>query len=161
QRAIRIDPDYALAYAGLAGTYSSQSQLGFASPREAMPQAEAAARHALELDDEIPSAHVALAVIKTFYDWDLAAAETEIQRAIALDSNYLEAHQYYALCLAAMGRFADCQDQFQAARRIDPFSPNLDSTATYALYLEGRYDEVIARCRQAIEVNPNFYFLHL
>ena len=91
----------------------------------------------------------------------MSRCETEFQKAIDMDSNFLEAHQYYALCLAAMGRFVDCRDQLQVARQLDPFSPNLDSTATYALYLEGKYDEVIARCRQALEVNPNFYFLHL
>ena len=73
----------------------------------------------------------------------------------------MEAHQYYALCLAAMGRFTDCRSQVQLAQKIDPESPLLGTTTTYALYLAGDYEDVIARCKRAIEVNPNFYFLHL
>jgi TolB-like protein/Tfp pilus assembly protein PilF len=161
QQALRKDSDYALAYAGLAATYSSQSVLGFASPNEAMPRAEAAARRALEIDDTLPSAHTALAAVRTYYDWDPARGEAEFQKAIELDANYVEAHQYYALCLAALGRFADCWDQLQVARQLDPESPSLDSTTTYTMYLAGDYDGVIARCKKAIEVNPKFYFLYL
>jgi eukaryotic-like serine/threonine-protein kinase len=161
QQALRKDPRYAIAYAGLAATYSSQSQLGFAAPNEAMPLAREAVGKALEIDDTLPNAHVVLATIKSVYDWNLPGGEKEFQRAIDLDSNYLEAHQYYALCLAAMGRFTDCRSQLQQAQKIDPESPNLESTAAFALYLAGDYDDVIARCKRAIEVNPNFYFLHL
>jgi serine/threonine-protein kinase len=160
-RALAKDPDYALAWAGLAATYSSQSVLGFALPNEAMPQAEAAARHALEIDDKIPSAHAALAAIRTYYDWDPAGGEAEFQRAIELDSNYVEAHQYYGLCLAAMGRRAESLDQLQIARQLDPESPSLESTTTYASYLAGDYDAAIARCKAVIEINPAFYFHHL
>jgi serine/threonine protein kinase/Flp pilus assembly protein TadD len=159
--ALRKDPDYALAYAGLAATYSSQSVLGFAAPNEAMPQAEAAARRALEIDDTLPTAHVALAAVRSYYYWDAAGGEAEFQKAIQLDSNYVEAHQYYGLCLAAMGRFADSWNQLQIARQLDPTSPSLEGTTTYSLYLAGQYDEVIARCRKAIEVDPTFLFYHL
>ena len=161
QQALRKDPRYAVAYAGLAATYSSQSQLGFAAPNDAMPLAEAAVMKALDMDDTLPNAHVVLATIKSVYDWDHAGGEKEFQRAIELDSNYLEAHQYYGLCLAAMGRFADSRGQLQQAQKIDPESPLLGTTTTYALYLAGDYDDVIGRCKRAIEVNPNFYLLHL
>jgi serine/threonine protein kinase/tetratricopeptide (TPR) repeat protein len=162
QQALRKDPEYALAYAGLAATYSSQSQLGYAAPNEAMPLAKAAVMKALDIDDTLPNAHVVLATIKSVYDLDFAGGEKEFQRAMELDSNYLEAHQYYALlCLAAMGRFAECRSQLEQAQKIDPEAPLLETTTTFALYLAGNYDDVIARCKRAIEVNPNFYLLHL
>jgi TolB-like protein/Flp pilus assembly protein TadD len=161
KQALKKDPRYALAYAGMAATYSTESQFGFARPSDAMPQAEAAVLHSLQLDDALPSAHVVLGTIRTFYDWDLPRAEKEFQKAIELDPNDLEAHQYYGLSLAAMGRFADGRNQLQSAESIDPASPTLDTTSAYVLYLAHDYDEAIARCKKAIEVNPNFYLLHL
>ena len=87
QQALRKGPRYAVAYAGLAATYSSQSQLGFASPNDAMPLAKAAVMKALDIDDTLPNAHVVLATIKSVYDWDLAGGEKEFQEAIELDTN--------------------------------------------------------------------------
>src|SRR5207248_1771939 len=127
QQALRKDPGYALAYSGLAAVYCGQSIFGFAPPKEAMPQAEAMAKKALELDDTLATAHSSLAVVRMFYDWALADAEREFQQAIELDPNLPEAHQFYALCLAVMGRLSEAGGQFQIARQLDPASPTTEA----------------------------------
>ncbi len=157
QQALAKDSRYALAYARQAATYCSQSQLGFASPKEVMPEAEKMAKKALELDETMANAHASLGAVRTFYDWNLPEAEREFQRAIRIDPNYLEAHQYYAVCLAAMGRFAEAREQIQAARRIDPGSANLEGSMIWVSNLSRQHDEAITQCKEAIERNPNFY----
>jgi serine/threonine protein kinase/TolB-like protein/Flp pilus assembly protein TadD len=160
QQALRKDPRYALAYTGLAGAYSGQSIFGFAPPKEAMPQAEAMAKKALELDDSLATTHSALAIVKMFYDWALADAEREVQQAIELDPNLPDAHQLYALCLAAMGRFSESGEQFQIARQLDPASATVEASAAWAAYLSRQYDQGIALCKKALELSPSFHMLH-
>ncbi len=160
EQALAEDPRYGLAYAGLAGVYSAQSQFGFAPPRETMPKAEEMANKALEIDPNLVVPHVSLGVIRTFYDWNLSEAESEFQKAISIDSKFLEAHQYYALCLAAGGRFAESREQLQIARQIDPDSALLESSTIWAAYLSREYDEAIARSRKAIEIAPGAYLFH-
>jgi DNA-binding winged helix-turn-helix (wHTH) protein/TolB-like protein len=160
EQALKKDPHYALAYAGLAGVYSAQSQFGFAPPLEAMPKAEEMANKALEIDPNLVVPHVTLGVIRTFYNWNLSEAEGEFQKAISIDSKFLEAHQYYALCLAAGGRFAESGEQLQIARQIDPDSALLESSTIWVAYLSHNFDEVIARSRKAIAIAPGSHLFH-
>ena len=92
QQAIAKDPTYALAYAGLADSYSALADYGFVPPKEAFPKAKEAALKALEIDDTLAEAHASLALIKTAYDWDWSGAEREYQRAIELNPSYADAH---------------------------------------------------------------------
>ncbi|HKQ06732.1 MAG TPA: winged helix-turn-helix domain-containing protein [Blastocatellia bacterium] len=160
RQALKKDPQYALAYRGLAAAYSLQSLFGFVPSKEAMPQAEGMARHALEIEATLAGAHVALGTVRMYYDWNLAEAAGEIQRAIELDPNLPEAHQLYALCLAALGRFDDARKQLQAARQLDPGSQVIESSAIWVAYLAGQYDEAISLGRQAIESDPGFYLFY-
>jgi tetratricopeptide (TPR) repeat protein len=92
QQAIEKDPTYALAYSGLADSYSLLSEYGFVAPKESYPRAKEAALKALEIDDTLAEAHASLAWIKTFYDWDWSGGEKEFQRAIELNPAYAIAH---------------------------------------------------------------------
>lgn len=160
EQALKKDPQYGLAYRGLAAAYSLQSLFGFAPPKQAMPQAEAMARRALELDAGLAGAHVALGGVRMHYDWDLTTAAREFQRAIELDPALPEAHQLYALCLAAMGRFDEARKQLQTARQLDPGSLVIESSVVWVAYLSGQYDDAIALGRQALELDSRFYLFH-
>ena len=103
QEAIKLDPQYALAYAGLADCYVLGNILQM-PPREAMPMAAEAARKALAIDDQLAEAHTSLAKIKLSYEWDWAGAETEFKQAIQLNPGYATAHQWYGVYLSEMGR---------------------------------------------------------
>jgi DNA-binding winged helix-turn-helix (wHTH) protein/TolB-like protein/Flp pilus assembly protein TadD len=160
QQALRKDPNYALAYAGLAGAYSGQSIFGFATPKEAMPQAETMARKAIELDNSLATAHGSLAIVRMFYDWDLSGAEQAFQQAITLDPNFSEAHQYYALCLAVSKRFDESNQQLQLASQLDANSPGIAASAAWVSHLALQHDRAIAQCQKAIGQYPNFHMLY-
>ena len=122
QQAIDRDPGYALAYAGLADAYNLGDDWGSTPPSESFPRAKAAALRALDLDDSLAEAHTSLAFVKANYDWDFPGAEKEFQRAIALNPNYATAHQWYAMYLSPMRRFAEAEREIRVAQDLDPLS---------------------------------------
>ena len=119
QQAINKDPAYARAYAGLAESYALMGGYTGLPPKEFMAKARAAARRALELDEQLPEAHTALAVIAQNYDWDWQTAEKEYRRAIQLDPNYATGHHWYAECLALQGRFDEAFSEIGIARKLE------------------------------------------
>src|SRR5207249_4686425 len=121
QAAIRIDPGYARAWAGVADTYYQLSSLVLL-PREAMPKARAAAMKALEFDDMLAEAHASLGVIKAQYDWDGEGAEREFRQAIELNPSYATAHQWYGILLHEHARFDDAGAELNRALDLDPLS---------------------------------------
>jgi adenylate cyclase len=123
ERALQQDPNLALAYSGLADTYSLMAHLGFVPPEEAYPKARAAARQALALDEGLAEAHTSLAVLAIVFDSDAVLAEEELQRAIALNPSAALAHHWYALLLAATGRSAESERERRLALDLDPDSP--------------------------------------
>src|SRR6266508_832288 len=158
EEAIEKDPNYALAYSGLADSYSvPQNPL---APRDRMPKAKAAAMKALELDDTLAEAHSSLGNVKHLYDWDFAGAEREFKRAIELDPNYTSAHHFYALLLASLGRWQQANDQIKRALDLEPFSLIINSSAGRILYLEREYDQASEQLHKALELDPNFARAH-
>ncbi len=158
EQAIEKDPNYALAYSGLADSYSvPQNPI---TPRDRMPKAKAAAMKALELDDTLAEAHASLGNVKHTYDWDFAGAEREFKRAIELNPNYTSAHHFYALLLASLGRWQQANDQIKRALDLEPFSLIINSSAGRILYLEREYDQAIKQLRKALELDPNFARAH-
>ena len=155
--ALEKDPDYALAHAGLGASYSVMSMFGYWPPRDAMPQAEAAAHRALDLDETLAEAHIVLAQVRAQYDYDLAAAAGELRRAFALNPGSAEARHYYALCLAALGRFAESREELRQAELRDPYSPTLGAAGAWVAYLERRNDEAVARSQRALGLDANSY----
>jgi len=155
QQAIDKDPGYALAYAGLADSYSA---LGggwmYLPPTDTLPKAKAAAEKALKLDDTLAEAHAALAYA-TFFDWDWPGAEREFKRAIELNPNSALSHARYAECLKTRLRFNESIAEAQRAQELDPLSPDIVSQLGNVYLIERQYDESIAQFQKALDLNPN------
>ncbi len=161
QQAIDNDPSYALAYAGLADSYSLLgSTTGGLSPRENFPKARAAALKALEIDDALAEAHAALALVRLRYDWDWPAAEREIKRAIELNPNYATTYQWYANYLAIMGRLDEAIAEEKRAQELDPLSLNINTIVARRFYDARQYDQAIEQCQKTLEMDPNFAQAH-
>ena len=159
ERAIDKDPLYALAYSGLADTYYLRSGQGL-PPKEALPKAKAAARRAVEIDDQIAEAHTSLASISFWYEWDWAEAEREFQRAIELNPGYATAQHWYAEYLAAMGRPEASIAAIERAQELDPLSLSINRDVGVFLYLARRHDQAIAQFRRTLELDAQFSEVH-
>jgi tetratricopeptide (TPR) repeat protein len=155
-QAIETDPNYALAYVGLADSYTMLADYDWLTPMDACSKAKAAATRALEVDDTLAEAHASLADIKRFYDWDWAGAEREYRRAIELNPNYPTAHQWYAEFLSAMGRHDEAIREMERAEELDPVSVVVKNAYGWVLLFARQYDEAIAACRKVIELDPGY-----
>ena len=153
-RAIEKDPDYALAYTGLADAYVSIVADSLISKPEAIPKAKQAAMTALRLDDTLAEAHVSLGRIKAFYDWDWSSAEGEFKRAIELNPNSADAHREYAYYLTTVGRSEQAIAEAKQARELDPLSQLANYHVAWALIAARRYDEAIEQSQQALGTFP-------
>jgi eukaryotic-like serine/threonine-protein kinase len=158
-QAIAIDPNYGLAYNGLAYNYINQDGW-YMRPSEAGPKARRAAEKALSIDDTDADAHLALAIENHWYEWNWAAADREFQRAITLNPKDLEAHGYYSWFLAPMGRNAEALTQAKRAQQIDPFSSLGNLFVGSVLVFTGHMDDAIQELHSAIELDPDFWFTH-
>jgi serine/threonine protein kinase/Flp pilus assembly protein TadD len=158
--AIKTDPTYAMAYAGLADSLSLLSIYGEVPPREAMPLAKAAAKRALEIDDTVAEAQAALADIQWAYDWDSATAETGFRHALALNPNYATAHQWYAVFLSNQGRHGEATAEIGRARELDPLSLIIQANAGFDYYYARQYERAIEILHGAAEREPNFWVFH-
>jgi len=156
QQAIARDPNYALAYSGLADSYAVLAGFGSVPPKEAYPKAKEAAQKALEIDDTLAEAHASLGLILTMYDWDWPGAEKEFQRAIELNPNYATAHAWYDLTLSATGRLEEAIAQSKRALTLDPVSMIGNWNAGYVFYLARQYDQAIEQERKTLELDPSF-----
>jgi TolB-like protein/DNA-binding winged helix-turn-helix (wHTH) protein/Tfp pilus assembly protein PilF len=160
QQAIQLDPNYALAHAGLADAYASQCLIADVVPGEVFPKAKAAALRALELDGELAEGHTSLAYVKFWYDWDWAGAEAEFQRALELNPSYATAHQWYAEYLRLMGRQEEAIVENRKALELDPLSLIINMESGLPFYAERRFDEAIPYFRKTLEMDPNFGLAH-
>jgi TolB-like protein/Tfp pilus assembly protein PilF len=160
-QALGKDPSYALAYAGLADSYEILPPYGAAAAADSFPQAKAAAKKALELDDTLAEAHTSLAGLLNDYDLDFEQSLKEFERAIQLNPNYATAHHWYAELLGSMGRFDEAITQLKRARELDPLSLIINADLGGEVYVWARqYDEAIAQLRKTIEMDPRFYHAH-
>ena len=161
QQAVDKDPNYALAYAGLADSYSLLgSTIGGLSPKENFPKAKAAVLKALEIDDTLAEAQSALVLVRLRYDWDWPAAEREIKRAIELNPNYATTYQWYANYLAIMGRLDEAIAEEKRAQELDPLSLNINTIVARRFYDARQYDQAIEQCQKTLEMDPNFAQAH-
>ena len=154
QQAISVDPSYALAYADLSFDYSLLGGDSYLNPKEVAFQAEAAARKALELDENLAEAHLSLATIK-MNAWEWASAERECLRAIELNPNLAHAHIMYASYLSNMGRHEEAVAQAKRGRELDPLSIRVNLNYGTVLLLARRYEEAIETFKKTLELNPN------
>jgi TolB-like protein/DNA-binding winged helix-turn-helix (wHTH) protein/Flp pilus assembly protein TadD len=153
QQALKLDANYALAYAGLAALYSAFSG-EFAAPHEYKPKARALAEQALKLDEHLAEAHAVLARVRCYYDWDYAGAEQEFKRALALNPNLADTNMWYGEYLALMGRFDEALVAMKRAAQLDPLSPFIAMQAGFPFYLSNRYDEALEYLRQGLALGP-------
>lgn len=159
-QAIRKDPAFAAAYAGLADSYSMLMFYGYSPESDTLAKARAAAAKAVALDDALAEGHASLGYIYFIWDWDWPDAEREFQRAISLNHNYAPAHHWYSLYLTAMGRHAESLSQIQLAHELDPLSPIVTSASAYIAYFAGQYDQAAAQSEAVIQQDPRFMVAH-
>ncbi len=162
QQAILADSNYAIAYVGLADSYTLAGSYGYIilPPREAMPKAEAAAAKALAIDDSLAEAHASLGYIKFTYDWDWAGAEQEFKRAIALNPGYDNAHHWYSHELMALGRTDEATAEARRALELSPSDTVMNEHMGWTYLMARDYDRTIQSARRAIEMDPNFLLAH-
>jgi DNA-binding winged helix-turn-helix (wHTH) protein/TolB-like protein/Tfp pilus assembly protein PilF len=158
--AIKIDPNYARAYAALANCLQLIGFYEYLPPSEAYPRAEEAARKAMSLDKSNAEAHVAMLSALTDYEHDWVGAEREFKATVAIDPNYAAAYQYYGFALLGMGRGEEAVAVTKRAQELDPVSPSVQTSLAWALFLMRRNEESERECKRALELYPDFIPAH-
>lgn len=156
QQATKLDPNSALAYSGLANSYTLLASYSSSSATFYVPQARAAAFRALEIDPNLAEAHTALALIVQNHDWDWQTSEKEYRRAIELNPNYATAHHWYAEHLMWLGRFDEALRESERARQLDPLSLIIAADHGAILYYSRQYDRAIEHLRPVLRKDPGF-----
>ncbi len=155
ERALDLDPDFALAYSGLADTYMIQTQGWGLAPRDVFPQARDAAERALALDSTLAEARTSLGGVLLFYDWDFEAAEAAFRRAVELNPNYAQAPHWLGISLYSRARFAEAGEAIQRALALDPQSTYVKMNVGYLLYISRQYDQALEAYSDAIRADSN------
>jgi TolB-like protein/DNA-binding winged helix-turn-helix (wHTH) protein/Tfp pilus assembly protein PilF len=163
EQATKQDPQYALAYAGLADCYAiiSAEIFGTMPAAEAAPKAKAAALRALEIDPTLAEAETSLATVKFNYDWDWSGAAAGFAKSIQHNPSYATAYQRYSLYLSAMGRPEDSVEQINRARELDPLSISINFSLGWRFYMARQYDRAIQQLRNTLEMDPSYELPHL
>ena len=160
RQAIAADPNYALAYQGLADYYSIVDDV-FVPSRDSEPKAKAAALKALELDDHLAEAHEALGAVLFWYEYDWPGAEKEFRRAIELNENLAGAHTIYGWYLTCLGQPQQGIAEGRKAQALDPLAPEPLHVLSQDLYLARRYPEAVEQARKALDLDPKYFLAHL
>ena len=161
EMAIQKDPNYAPAYAGLAHGYALGVFQGQELPsRDAWSKAAAAAKKALELDDQLAEAHIAMAQVHFRFDWNWPEAEREFKRGLELGPNDAASHGSYSTFLGVMGRLDEAMAEATQARELDPLSPHISNVVEWVYTWSRRWDEAIAESRRTLQLDPNFILAH-
>jgi TolB-like protein/Tfp pilus assembly protein PilF len=158
-QAIDKDPAYGPAYAGLADAYAVLPNYSQTRGKEAYPKAEAAAMKALEIDDKLAEAHIALANVRVWHKW-ARGAEPEFKRGLELNRNYSTGHQWYSIYLSVLGRHNEAISEMEKAQELDPFSIIINTEVGCPYLYSKRYDRAIEYFSKAIQMDPDFPFAH-
>jgi eukaryotic-like serine/threonine-protein kinase len=159
QKAIKLDPTSALAWAGLADCYTLLATQSEMAPRAAMPLALAAAKKALDLDDSLAEAHASLALIEFTYEWDMAGAEVEFERALALNPSYAIAREWHGIYLNYSGRFEEALVETKLAQGLDPLSAVIQVNVGRCYYYARHYDKARELLKQIELKEPNLWLV--
>ena len=154
ERAISLDPTYALAYAGLADAFGALAYYGLTEPGDGFPRAKAAAARAIELDPDVPEAHASLGLGYLFWDHDWRNAEQSYRRAIKLNPQLALPHALYSIFLITAGRHDESIAEARTAQRLDPLSVINNMSVCWALFFAGRYEEAIQETARARDLAP-------
>jgi TolB-like protein/Tfp pilus assembly protein PilF len=161
EQAANVDPNYAIAYAGMADCYLLLPLYGGGVPTEMYPKATAMAQKAIALDPNLGEPHASLGLIHALFDFDFATSVREFEEAIRLNPNYATAHHWFGdSTLPALGQFDRANAEVKRALDLDPLSVvyNVDAGTVY--WITGRYQEAVAQFRKAIEMDPRSYTAH-
>jgi DNA-binding winged helix-turn-helix (wHTH) protein/TolB-like protein/Tfp pilus assembly protein PilF len=161
RQAIEIDPNYALAYVGLADAYLPMALTSEVPSAEVIPKAKAAALRALEIDETLAEAHVSLGMISFWYDWDWQTAEKQYLRALEHDPNSAEAHFGYAHLLSNTGRHEKALSEIKLSRELNPVSLRTNALEGQILFFAGKSDEALDSLKKTIDLAPNFWLSEL
>jgi len=156
QQAVEIDPNYALAYSGLADSYVLLGWNSYLPPREAFPKGKAAAKTALQLDPDLAEGRTSLAAVLWLHDWQWEEAQREFKRSLELSPTYPTANHWYAEYLMTMGRHEDVMARMKNGQELDPLSLIINVAVGWALYFARSYDKAIEQLRRTAELDPNY-----
>ena len=157
EKALVIDPDYAMAHAWIGSVHGLRSVLGHVAPREAFPKVWSATERALSIDPECGGARLLLAGFRHWYDWDWAAAEPEYLRAIELSPSSADAHSEYGEFLCTRGRSDDSITAAERGVELDPLSQQGNRILAVTLLYAERFDEAADQCRKTLELEPSYF----
>jgi serine/threonine-protein kinase len=160
RRALEIDPNYALAYAGLSDAYVLLVNHAGARLKETIPMATAAAEKAIELDPELADGYTSLGLVKTFYDWDWPGSEASLRRAVELNPRSSHARHILAIRLCFGGRIDEGAEQLRVAHELDPLSPSINEHLAWPYYYTRDFDRAIVQLEKTIEMEPGFKNVH-
>ena len=155
RKALAVDPEFAPAYAGLAEALPALNWFNGRPPVDAMLEAKAAAKRALELDDRLSEAHTALGALLCLYDWNWPEGEKEFKRALELNPNNSLAHNRYMMWLLSKGRLSEAVAEAKRAQQLDPLSFFMNREVGHSLYVARRYDEALEQLRKSAELEPH------
>ncbi|MCU1290108.1 MAG: serine/threonine protein kinase with repeat [Acidobacteria bacterium] len=161
KQAIQIDPNFALAYTGLADCYALLNWYEEPQPPDAWSSAKQAAMKAVALDNNLAEAHASLAFIKFHFEKDYQSSEEEFRRAIALKPNYATAHQWYAFLLSSLGRHSEAITVMRRAEELEPRSAVITNAVANVLFIARLYDESIAQVNRSLEIDPSSVGAHV
>ena len=162
EQAIKIDPNFAIAYARIAEAYNQMPNYPYASPREAFPKAKAAAERAIAIDPMLSEAHTAMGNTLTSFDWNWTAAEDSFRRALDLDPNSATTHYRYASeFLVSVGRTKEAVSEVERALEIEPLDSNMVANLARVYLYDGQRERAIEQARRAYEADPNFVIARL
>jgi TolB-like protein/DNA-binding winged helix-turn-helix (wHTH) protein/Tfp pilus assembly protein PilF len=155
EEAIAVDPEFGLAYSGLADTFSLLAHYGFRDAGEAFPKSKEAALKALELDASAAEPHASLALASMSFDRDWGAAEAGFRKAIDLNPSYATAHHWLALCLMGQGQTKEAIREALRARELDPVSLAANTFLAQCFLWAGQYNQGVKECLVALELHPD------
>jgi serine/threonine protein kinase/Tfp pilus assembly protein PilF len=159
-QAVARDPTYGLAYAGVADSYVLLGWNSYLPPKEAFPQAKAAAQRALQLDPDLAEAHTSLAAVLWLHDWQWDMAEREFARSLDLAPSYATANHWYAEFGMTMGGHGEALARMRKSQELDPLSLIISVAVGWALYFSRRYDEALEQLRRTVILDPNYPVTH-
>jgi TolB-like protein/DNA-binding winged helix-turn-helix (wHTH) protein/Tfp pilus assembly protein PilF len=158
KEAVEKDPSYALAYSGLADSYSLLGEQAHAPPKDTFPLARTYAEKALLLDETLADAHISLGIVKLFFDWDWPGVDIELRRAKELDPTNPQVYHFYGHYLQIVGRSDEAIPETIRAVNLEPTSLILNAELGWAYYCARRYDQAIERDRKTLELDPSFVY---
>jgi serine/threonine protein kinase/Tfp pilus assembly protein PilF len=161
EKAIHIDPAFALAWAGISDCYNLLPVYVSSPPSYAFPKAKEAALKALEIDETLAEAHTSLAWVNMSFDWNWGGAEKEFKRSIELFPKYATAHHWYSIFLGDVGRTNEGIEENKVALDLNPFALVINKDLGLLYYYARKYDQAISILERTLEMNPNFPYVHL